>query len=99
MEAARQIDGESLSYVDAALAALNAGCDLALLCNQSIGDGAVLDELLDGFSTAAREGQWKPDPASEARRRGLLPKSPAIGWDDLMQSSAYRGAVRMLPKP
>ncbi|MBO9652137.1 MAG: beta-N-acetylhexosaminidase [Variovorax sp.] len=98
MEAARQIDGESLSYVDAALAALNAGCDLALLCNQSIGDGAVLDQMLDSFASAGRDGRWKPNPTSEARRRGLLPKSPAVSWDELMQSSAYRSAVRMLPK-
>ncbi|MBB3179416.1 beta-N-acetylhexosaminidase [Variovorax sp. Sphag1AA] len=99
MEAARQIDGESLSYVDAALAALNAGCDLALLCNQSVGDGAVLDQLLDGFAAAGRDGQWKPNPVSEARRRSLLPKSPAIDWDELMQSTAYRSAVQMLPRP
>jgi len=99
MEAARQIDGESLSYTDAALAALNAGCDLALLCNQSVGDGAVLDELLEGFAAATRNGHWKPNPASETRRRSLLPKSPAIGWDALMQSTAYRRAVLMLPKP
>ncbi|WP_431273766.1 beta-N-acetylhexosaminidase [Variovorax ureilyticus] len=99
MEAARRIDGESLSYVDAALAALHAGCDLALLCNQSIGDGAVLDALLDGFAAAARDGRWRPDPTSEARRRSLLPATPAVGWDALMQSAAYCSAARMLPKP
>ena len=98
MEAARQIDGESLSYVDAALAALNAGCDLALLCNQSMGDGAVLDELLDGFAAAARSERWKSNLASETRRKSLLPKSPAVGWDELMLSTAYRCAVGMLPK-
>ncbi|WP_088958025.1 beta-N-acetylhexosaminidase [Variovorax sp. HW608] len=99
MEAARQIDGESLSYVDAALAALDAGCDLALLCNQSVGDGAVLDALLGGFAAAAREGRWKPNPTSEARRTSLLPATPALGWDALMQSAAYRRAAQMLPKP
>jgi beta-N-acetylhexosaminidase len=99
MEAARQIDGKSLSYVDAALAALDAGCDLALLCNQSIGDGAVLDALLGGFAAAARDGRWKPNPTSEARRRSLLPATPAVGWHALMQSAAYRRAARMLPKP
>jgi len=99
MEAARQIDGELHSYTDAALAALHAGCDLALLCNQSVGDGSVLDELLSGFAAASRDGRWIPNPASEMRRRSLLPKSPAIDWDALMQSTTYRRAAQMLPKP
>ncbi len=99
MEAARRIQGELLSYTDAALAALGAGCDLALLCNQSLGEGAALDELLDGFAAAARSGRWTPDAASEARRRSLLPKAPALGWDALQSSAAYRHAVQQLPRP
>ncbi len=99
MEAARRIEGEVLSYTDAALAALDAGCDLALLCNQSIGEGRVLDEVLEGFAAARREGRWRPDAASEPRRRSLLPRGPALEWDELMQSPAYRRAAALLPKP
>jgi beta-N-acetylhexosaminidase len=96
MEAARRIDGELLSYTDAALAALDAGCDLALLCNQSVGEGAPLDELLDGFATAQRSGRWQPDARSEARRRSLLPRTSAPEWAALTRSLAYERAVDML---
>jgi len=92
MEAGRYIDGQLLSYADAALAALDAGCDMAMLCNQSVGDGATLDQLLDGFGDAARSGQWEPDAASEARRLALLPGTVAVGWHELTASPAYRRA-------
>lgn len=97
MEAGRYIDGRLLSYTDAALAALDAGCDLAMLCNQSIGDGAPLDELLDGFGAAAQAGRWRPKAAGEARRRALLPPSPALAWDALVGSPAYGRALSQLP--
>jgi len=96
MEAGRYIDGKLLSFTDAALAALEAGCDMALLCNQSIGEGIPLDELIDGFTHAARTQRWQPDVRSEARRRGLLSGSPAPGWEALADSTAYRGARRLL---
>lgn len=96
MEAGRYIDGELLSFTDAALAALEAGCDMALLCNQSIGEGTPLDELIDGFTHAARTQRWQPDARSEARRRGLLPDSPAAAWDVLADSAGYRSARRLL---
>ncbi|RST52168.1 beta-N-acetylhexosaminidase [Variovorax sp. MHTC-1] len=99
MEAARRIEGEMLGYTDAALAALEAGCDLALLCNQSVGESTVLDEVLDGLAAGRRSGRWKPDAASETRRRSLLPCAPALDWDALMQSPAYRRAAAMLPRP
>jgi len=97
MEAGRYIDGRLLSYTDAALAALDAGCDLAMLCNQSVGDGAPLDELLDGFSAAASAGRWQPDAAGEARRLALLPQVPAVAWDALLASAVYRRAIAQLP--
>ncbi|OUM03039.1 beta-N-acetylhexosaminidase [Variovorax sp. JS1663] len=97
MEAARHVQGEQLSYTEAALAALDAGCDLALLCNQSIGDSTVLDDVLDGFAAARRDGRWKPDAGSEARRRSLLPRAPALTWDDLERSPAYCQAAALLP--
>lgn len=99
MEAARRVKGELLSFTDAALAALEAGCDLALLCNQSVGEGTALDELLDGLAAAQRNGRWTPSEASELRRRSLLPRTPASDWAALMQSPAYRRAVEMLPRP
>ncbi len=89
MEAARRIDGELLSYVDAALAALGAGCDLALLCNQSVGDGAPLDELLGGMAAAQTDGRWQPSAAGEARRRALLPTTAALQWEPLISSPGY----------
>jgi beta-N-acetylhexosaminidase len=96
MEAARHIDGQLLTYTDAALTALEAGCDLALLCNQSIGEGKPLDELLNGFEAARRRGAWQPDATSEARRIALLPRSPALDWNAMTASSAYVQAQRAL---
>jgi beta-N-acetylhexosaminidase len=96
MEAARRLQGESLSYTDAALAALDAGCDLALLCNQSVGEGTVLDELLAGLAAARRSKRWQPNAASETRRRSLLPRTAALDWEGLMRSSAYRRALEAL---
>jgi beta-N-acetylhexosaminidase len=68
-----------------------------MLCNQSIGDGAPLDELLDGFGAAAQAGRWRPKAAGEARRRALLPPSPALAWDALVGSPAYGRALSQLP--
>ncbi|MGF6351824.1 beta-N-acetylhexosaminidase [Variovorax sp. W2I14] len=96
MEAGRYIDGELLSFAEAALAALDAGCDLALLCNQSIGDGAQLDELLEGFEAASHAKRWRPAAASEARRRSLLPEAPAPEWEALAASHVYKQARHAL---
>ena len=96
MEAARCIDGQLLSYTDAALAALHAGCDLALLCNQSVGEGRPLDQLLDGFAAAERAERWRPSAVSEARRRPLLPRDQTPDWDALCASANYRDAQRLL---
>ncbi len=49
MAGARRIDGREVSYTEAALAALVAGCDMVLLCNQSLDGGTAVDELLDGW--------------------------------------------------
>jgi beta-N-acetylhexosaminidase len=96
MEAARRVNGDLLSFTDAALAALNAGCDLALLCNQSVGEGTALDALLDSFTSAQRSSRWTPSEASELRRRSLLPRAPALDWAALMESPAYRRAADLL---
>jgi beta-N-acetylhexosaminidase len=96
MEAGRYIDGRLLSFGEAALAALQAGCDLALVCNQSIGEGRALDELLEEFGAAARAQHWLPDGESEGRRRALLPSGAAPAWEDLVASRAYRDALHRL---
>jgi len=97
MEGARRIHGQLISYTEAALSALHAGCDMVLLCNQSLGLGAHVDELLDGMDAALREGRWVPDADSESRRLALLPETTPQAWDDLMRQPAYLQALDLLP--
>jgi beta-N-acetylhexosaminidase len=98
MEAARHIEGRQVSFTEAALAALSAGGDMVLLCNQSVVDGgAPIDEAIEALSRALAEGGWRPNPASEERRLALLPRSPAIDWDALMVSERYMHALSLLP--
>jgi beta-N-acetylhexosaminidase len=98
MEAARHIEGRSVSFTEAALAALTAGGDMVLLCNQSVVDGgAPIDEAIDNLSRALLEGTWQPQAASEERRLALLPRSEAIDWDRLMVSERYMHALSLLP--
>jgi len=85
------------SAVDGAVAALDAGCDMVLLCNQSLDGGAAVDALLDGLEAAAAQGRWQPDPDSEQRRRGLLPQTAPLTWDELMHAPAYQHALERLP--
>ncbi|MEI7786439.1 MAG: beta-N-acetylhexosaminidase [Betaproteobacteria bacterium] len=97
MAGARLIDGRQVSYTEAAVVALNAGCDMVLLCNQSLDGGAAVDELLAGMSEAQLKGQWQPLEASELRRQALLPVRPALVWDDLMLEPAYLHALGLMP--
>lgn len=97
MEGARRLDGRVVSHTDAAVAALQAGCDLVLLCNQSVGEGRAVDGLLDGLSVQEQKGAWQPHPASEARRLALLPQSPPVAWDELMFEARYLRALELLP--
>lgn len=97
MAGARLIDGREVSYTEAAVTALNAGCDLVLLCNQSLGKGEAVDELIDGLSEAQLKGRWQLDEASEARRLALLPVTPAPAWDELMVSPSYMHALDVIP--
>ena len=85
------------STLDGALAALRAGCDLVLLCNQSVDGGEAVDALLDGLMAAAQAGQWRPEGDSEARRIDLLPLTPPLPWDELMHQPAYQHALEKLP--
>jgi beta-N-acetylhexosaminidase len=97
MAGARQVDGVELSFADAAQLALQAGCDLVLLCNQSLDDGRAVDALLDRLAQSQARGAWQDDADSEARRRRLLPLVPPVAWDDLMHQSAYQLALERLP--
>ena len=98
MEGARQLEGGHLTYAEAALLALQAGCDLVLLCNQSLhAGGEAVDALLAGLQAAADGGHWQPDVDSEARRQALLPLLPPLAWDDLMHDPVYQRALESLP--
>ncbi|MCR5885753.1 beta-N-acetylhexosaminidase [Rhizobacter sp. J219] len=85
------------SAVDGAVAALQAGCDMVLLCNQSLNGGRAVDELLDGLQDAAEQGHWAPDADSEMRRLRLLPQSAPLTWDELMHDPVYQRALERLP--
>ncbi|MCW5222050.1 beta-N-acetylhexosaminidase [Verminephrobacter aporrectodeae subsp. tuberculatae] len=99
MEGARHIDGQAVSHTDAAVAALAAGCDLVLLCNQSVADaGRALDECMVGLEKARVERRWRPRADSQARRLALLPRTPSLfAWDALMRQPAYCEAQALLP--
>jgi len=48
-------------------------------------------------SEALASGRWQPDPASERRRRSLLPRGAALDWTGLSASPDYVQAVDLLP--
>jgi beta-N-acetylhexosaminidase len=100
MAGARQVQGREISASQAVLAALQAGCDMALLCNQSLlgtpGD-SPLDTVLAELSQAQSTGLYEPEPVSQARRIGLLPSSPNSDWTAMLQSSAYQRALAAMP--
>jgi beta-N-acetylhexosaminidase len=98
MEGARLIDGKRVSYTQAAVEALTAGCDMVLLCNQSVGDeGRAVDELLDGLAGAVSKRHVHLSEMSEQRRLNLLPQTAPIPWDELMVTQAYMQALSQLP--
>ncbi|MCU0941731.1 MAG: beta-N-acetylhexosaminidase [Hydrogenophaga sp.] len=98
MAAARQIDGRAVDFSEAALAALHAGCDMVLLCNQCVVDGgSPIDQAIEDLSEAVVKGWWTPSAASDERRLALLPGAPAPAWDDLMVNARYMHALSLLP--
>ena len=97
MAGARLIDGIEVSYTEAAVAALNAGCVLVLLCNQSLNGGEAVDALINGLTEAQLKGGWQPSEASEERRLKLLPQTPAHNWNALMVQPDYMHALSLIP--
>ena len=97
MAGARRLDGKQVGYTQAAVAALEAGCDMVLLCNQSAEGNPALDELLEGLVGARGAGLWQAQAASEQRRLALLPASRALSWDALMADPLYQRALTLLP--
>ncbi|MFZ4480819.1 MAG: beta-N-acetylhexosaminidase [Rhodoferax sp.] len=101
MAGARRIDGQPVSYTQAAMQALSAGCDMVLLCNQTLpgseGAGTAVDALIDGLTEALLKGLWQPRESSEERRLALLPRTPASRWDDLMLQRDYMHALSLVP--
>lgn len=97
MAGARVIDGHEVSATEAAVQALTAGCDMVLLCNQSLGDGRELDALIDGMTEALLKGRWSQSEASEQRRLELLPRFESPSWDELMVQPRYMQCLDLLP--
>jgi beta-N-acetylhexosaminidase len=81
MEAARA--GGTLT--EAATAALTAGCDMVLICNQPSAAEVVLDELR---FTASKQ--------SQQRLKRLRPRSKALKWSKLIAQSEYLQAQALL---
>jgi beta-N-acetylhexosaminidase len=99
MAGARKIEGRDVTYTEAAVVALQAGCDMVLLCNESVNSegGQSIDEMLDGLTEAQERGEWRANEVSEQRRLALLPCGPSITWDALMIEPRYMRALQLLP--
>jgi beta-N-acetylhexosaminidase len=73
------------SVVDGARAALVAGCDMVLVCNQPEEAQRVLDEL-----------HVPPSAASARRVRRLLPRGKAVPWSKLSRQAEYLAATQTI---
>ena len=65
-------------------AALEAGCDMVLVCNRP----DLADDLLARL-------KFRPAPESIARLRRLVPRLPAADWETLQQDKQYQYARRL----
>ncbi len=88
-----------VSLTEAVLQGLAAGCDLMLVCNQSVVDGGEpIDRLLQELDAAQQAGRWQPSAESARRRLDLLAAGrPAIAqddaWAELMRDPLYLAAL------
>ena len=84
------MEGASVAgtVVDAAQAALSAGCDMVLVCNAP----ERADRLLAGLEQA----RHVPDPVSTARIAALRPAAPAPDWAALQADARYGHALALL---
>jgi beta-N-acetylhexosaminidase len=68
-----------------ATAAIEAGCDMILVCNRL----DLVDELLAGWT-------YQQDPRSIERVNRLMPVAKRLRWEGLMKSPMYDHALRVL---
>jgi beta-N-acetylhexosaminidase len=73
------------TVAERAEAALSAGCDLALVCN----DTPAMDQVLDKL-------RWQAPPQFTARVNRLMTRGPAISMQDLRAGEPYRKALESL---
>jgi beta-N-acetylhexosaminidase len=73
------------NVVASAHAALAAGCDFVLVCNDSSAADDVLEHL-----------QWRRTPAFDERMTRLVPRSGAMAPAGVLQSARYRAALQDL---
>lgn len=73
------------SVVERAQLALNAGCDMLIICN----DFPAIDELLENLHFV--------DTVERADRvKRLCPMGPAPSWEELQKSSLYQSAKKLI---
>ncbi len=97
MAGARRVGGAEVTYAEAAALALSAGCDLVLLCNQSIDGGAAVDALLDELLAAEARAAGRPTRTATCAASTCCRRPRPIVWDDLMHEPAYQRSLERLP--
>ncbi|HVE88634.1 MAG TPA: beta-N-acetylhexosaminidase [Burkholderiaceae bacterium] len=75
--------GTAGTVSDRAMAALDAGCDFALVCN----DTTAMDQVLDNVA-------WTRSPAFDARLARLEPRGAPLFMSELRNADLYRNACR-----
>lgn len=71
------------TVVERAQAALDAGCDYVLVCN----DTQAADQVLDGI-------RWAADAPFAQRAARMRPRGPALSMEELQQEERYQAALK-----